>query len=97
MNAQEFKSKHCQTLQTEPETKHHYIKLPISDLNELAYMQESLLDGISLLTQLEPRHYNNEQLQSTIYWLSKILLASYPHTELDGLTAWLKPDNKTSV
>ncbi len=92
MNAQEFKSRHYQTLQTEPETKHNYIKLPISDLNELAYMQESLLESITLLTQLEKQHYKSKQMQSAIYWLSKILLASYPHGELDGLTAWLKHD-----
>ena len=90
MNPQEFKSKYLRTLQTDPETKQHYIKLPISDLNELIYMQESLLENILLLTQLEKRHYKNEQIQSTIYWLCKLLLISYPHTELDGLSEWLK-------
>ncbi|MBJ6369859.1 hypothetical protein [Snuella sedimenti] len=90
MNPQEFKTRYCYTLQTDPETKQNYIKLPIADLSELIYMQESLLENILLLTQLEKRHYKTEQMQSTIYWLCKILLVSYPHSELDGLSEWLK-------
>ena len=62
MNPQEFKSRYGHTLQTDPETKQHYIKLPISNLNELAYMHESLLENILLLTQLEMflENYNRE-------------------------------------
>ncbi|MDO5969280.1 hypothetical protein Q4Q35_05620 [Flavivirga aquimarina] len=90
MKSEEFKTRYGNTLQSDPETKKSYIKLPIIDLNELAYMQESLLDGILLLTQLEKRHYKNEQMQSTMYWLCKLLLISYPNTELDGLSEWLK-------
>lgn len=90
MNPKEFKTRYGHTLQTDPETKQHYIKLPISNLNELAYMQESLLDSILLLTQLEKRHYKNEQMQSVVYWLCKILLVSYPNTEIDGLSEWLR-------
>lgn len=92
MNPQEFKARYAHTLKTDPETKQHYIKLPISNLNELAYMQESLLENILLLTQLEKRHYKNEQLQSVIYWLCKLILASYPHDELEGLSKWLKTE-----
>ncbi|WP_211344331.1 hypothetical protein [Flavivirga rizhaonensis] len=55
-------------------------------------MQESLLECILLLSQLEKRQYKNEQMQSIMYWLSKLLLVSYPHTELDGLSEWLKLD-----
>lgn len=93
MNPQEFKSRYGFTLQTDPETKQNYIKLPITDFNELAYMQESLLDSILLLTQLEKRHYKNEQMQSVIYWLCKLILASYPNEELEGLSKWLNTDN----
>ena len=90
MNQQEFKTRYLHTLQTDPKTKQNYIKLPIADLSELTYMQESLLENILLLTQLEKRQYKSEQMQSTIYWLCKILLVSYPHDELDGLSEWLK-------
>ncbi|OEJ99384.1 hypothetical protein A8C32_09495 [Flavivirga aquatica] len=91
MTSHEFKTRYLHTLQTDPKTKQNYIKLPITDLSELIYMQESLLENIVLLTQLEKRHYKSEQLQSAIYWLCKILLISYPNTELDGLSEWLKP------
>ncbi len=92
MNPQEFKTRYLHTLQTDPKTKRHYIKLPIADLSELIYMQESLLENILLLTKLEKRHYKSEQMQSAIYWLCKILLVSYPNTELDGLSEWLKTE-----
>ncbi len=89
MKSQEFKTRYLHTLQTDPETNKRYIKLPIDDLIELAYMQESLVDSILLLTQLEKGQYRSEQMQSSIYWLCKILLVSYPHAELDGLSEWL--------
>jgi hypothetical protein len=92
MKPQEFKSRYRHTIQSDPETQQNYIKLPITDFNELAYMQESLLDGIILLTQLEKRHYKREQLQSVMYWFCKILLAGYPNMELDGLSEWLKQE-----
>ena len=90
MNPQEFKTRYLHTLQIDPETNKRYIKLPIDDLNELTYMQESLVESILLLTQLEKRQYKSEQMQSSIYWLCKILLVSYPHAEIDGLSEWLK-------
>lgn len=92
MNPQEFKAKHGYTLHTDPETQKHYIKLPIDDLNELIYMQVSLLDGIILLTQLEERYYKNEQIQSVMYWLCKLVLLSYPHEELSGISKLLKAE-----
>ncbi len=90
MKSQEFTEEYGCTLQTNLETKQSHIELPISDLNELAYMQESLLEGILLLTELEKRHYRHEQMQSIVYWLSKILLVSYPHQEINGLSEWLE-------
>ncbi|TGV01078.1 hypothetical protein [Flavivirga rizhaonensis] len=86
MKSQEFKENHLYTLQTDPKTKQNYIKLPISNLSELAYMHESLLDGILLLTQLEKGLYKNEQMQSTVYWLCRLVLKSYPNEELEGLS-----------
>lgn len=93
MNPQEFKSRYSCILQTDPETNQNYIKLPITDFNQLAYMQESLLEGILLLTQLEESHYEKEQLKSLMYWLCKLVLLSYPHDELEGLSKWLNTDN----
>ncbi len=92
MNAQKFTEDYGCTLQTDPKTKKKYIELPISDLDELAYMHESLLEGISLLTKLEKRYCEQEERQSTTYWLCKILLASYPHQEIYGLSGWLETD-----
>ncbi len=97
MNAQEFSSRHAHTLQTDPKTKQHYIKLPLTDLNELAYLQESLLDCILLLTLLEKQDYKPERLQSVIYWLSRLLKVSYPHAEIDGLSEWLTSKDKPST
>ncbi len=92
MKPKEFKSKYLHTLQTDDNTSQSYIKVPISDLNDLIYMQESLLEGLQLLSQLEERHYKGEQMGSIMYWLSKILLASYPSAELNGLSEWLASD-----
>ncbi len=86
MKPNEFTISHRHTLQTDPETRQVYIKLPITDLNELSYMQESLLECMLLLSQLEKRQYKNEQMQSIVYWLSKLLLVSYPNAELNGLS-----------
>ncbi|NMH89130.1 hypothetical protein [Flavivirga algicola] len=96
MKPNEFTISHRHTLQTDPETRQVYIKLPIADLNELSYMQESLLECTLtlLLSQLEKRQYKNEQMQSIMYLLSKLLLVSYPHAELNGLSEWLKSDAK---
>jgi len=90
MTSQEFKTKYGCTMQSDSKTKSNYIKLPISNLNELAYMQESLLEAILLLTQLETRHYKREQMQSAMYWLCRLVLNSYPHDEINGLSEWLK-------
>lgn len=92
MNPQEFKSRYVRTLQTDPDNKRNYIKIPIDDFDDLNYMQESLLDGILLMTKLEERQYKSEQMRSTIYWLCKLILASYPHDELEGLSTWLETE-----
>ncbi len=92
MNPQKFTEDYGSTLRTDPKTKKTYIEIPISDLDELAYMYESLLEGILLLTKVEKRYYKQEQLKSTTYWLSRILLASYPHQEIYGLSGWLETE-----
>ncbi len=93
MAPDEFKSKYLHTLQTDSTTSQTYIKLPIVDLNELAYFQTSLLECIGLLSQLEQTQYNHEQMQGAMYWLSRLLLVGYPQTEMDGLEEWLINDD----
>lgn len=78
------------TLQTDTSSNQSYIKLPIANLSELSYMQTSLIETIFLLSQLEQGDYKHEQKQSALYWLSKIVLASYPSAELEGLSEWLE-------
>ena len=86
MNLQEFTKRYALTLHTEPEG--NYIKLPIADLSELGYMQQALVQGIQMLTQIEDIH--KKESENTIYWLCKILLAGYPQDELEGLSELLK-------
>ncbi len=86
MNLQEFTERYAVTLHTD--LKGHYLKLPIDDLNELAYMQEALLAAIAMLTQVEDVY--KKEVENSIYWLCKILLAGYPGEELEGLSEWLK-------
>ena len=88
MNPHEFTARYGRTLHTDPDTKENYLKLPVADASELAYMQEALLQAIQLLTQTEGKH--KKESQNSIYWLSKILLAGYPGHELEGLAEWLK-------
>lgn len=80
----EFESKDIGTIQTDTRTSQTYIKLPIADLNELSYLQTSLLECMGLLSQLEQRQYAHEQMQGVMYWLSRILLAGYPQAEMNG-------------
>lgn len=86
MNLQEFTQRYAVTLHAEPEG--NYIKLSIADLSELGYMQQALLNGVAMLTQLEDDQ--RKEAENTIYWLCKILLAGYPQEELNGLAELLK-------
>ena len=86
MNLQEFTKRYALTLHTEPDG--NYIKLPIADLRELGYMQQALIQGIQMLTQIEDAH--KKESENSIYWLCKILLAGYPQEELEGLSEWFK-------
>ena len=90
MNPQEFTERYVLTLHADTDTQENYIKLPIVDLSELAYMQEALLNAIMMLTQIEDG--NRKESENSIYWLCKILLAGHPQEELDGLAEWLQSD-----
>ena len=92
MNKQEFTAKYGCTLHKDPNTKENYIKLLIDDFNELGYMQQALINGLLLLTELEKSQYSNVQMQSVTYWICKILLSIHPQDELEGLSEWLESD-----
>jgi len=77
-------------LHTNIEDQTHYVPLPISDLEELGHMQQSLLDTLLLLSHQRIEQEGEENLSNCLYWLSKILLASYPAQELEGITEFLK-------
>lgn len=88
MNLQEFTVRYCHTLHQDRGTKESYIKLPVTDLGELGQMQQALLNGIAMLTQLDDDQ--RKEAENSMYWLCKILLAGYPQEELNGLAEWLK-------
>ena len=88
MNPHEFTARYGCTVHTDPATGERYIRLPITDLDELGYMQQALLQAALLLTRTtDPPEKADD---NSMYWLCKILLASYPQDELEGLSEWLK-------
>ena len=87
MTSREFTARYSRTLRIDSDTQQPYLKLPISDLNELACMQEALLQAVQTLSQ-NKTPYKGETNHS-VYWLSKILLLSYPGIELEGLSELL--------
>jgi hypothetical protein len=52
-----------------------YIKIPITELGELYFMQDTLLDNLSLLSQTEDDFSTNRSIKDNMYWISKILVA----------------------
>ncbi|EZH71285.1 hypothetical protein ATO12_11015 [Aquimarina atlantica] len=52
-----------------------YIKIPITELGELRFMQDTLLDNLSLLSQTEDNFSTNRSIKDNMYWISKILVA----------------------
>jgi len=88
MISHEFAAKYGRTLHIDPETNKTYLKVPVTDLKELACMQEALLQVLQSLAQLE-NPYKVEPNHG-MCWLCKILLASYPGRELDGLAELLE-------
>jgi len=89
MKSKDFTGKYALTLHTDPHTEENYIKLPVANLAELGYMQQAILDGLLYLVQIENKQ-DEKELQNSMYWLLKILLASYPQEELEGISQWLK-------
>ena len=87
MKSQEFKQQYLRTLQSDPESGLHYLKLPIAHLEELGYLQDSLIRCIQVLNQAE--ELPKETTQNSVYWLCRVLLAAHPQEELAGLQHWL--------
>ena len=57
-----------------------YIKIPITELGELRFMQNTLLENLYLLSQLDDNDQTDRKVKDNMYWISKILLAI---TEVD--------------
>ena len=93
-SSKDDKNPHTQILNTDPKTKETFIKLPITDLSELSFMQQSLLENLNLLSQLEDQKEVEKPLKDIVFWLSKILLASYPENELTELSKLVKSASK---
>ena len=56
----------------------HYIKIPITNPEQLIYMQQALLEAIYLLSQVEET--NKQSALNSIYWLSQITQESLAKT-----------------
>ena len=93
-SSKDDKEIYAQILHTDPETKHTFVKLPVTDLSELGFMQQTLLENLHLISQLEDKNQNNQSIKDIVFWLSKILLASYPETELIELSKLVKSASK---
>ncbi|MEW7279216.1 hypothetical protein ABW636_11540 [Aquimarina sp. 2201CG1-2-11] len=50
-----------------------YIKMTITDIAELRYMQHTLLENLNLLSQLDDDCTTNRSVKDSVYWISKIL------------------------
>ena len=91
MNSHEFTTKYAHTLRIDPQTGGSCLTLPVTDLSELACMQEALLQALQSLSQLKNPH--KAEPNYSIYWISRILIASYPGSELEGLAEFLEHKN----
>lgn len=91
MTPHEFATKYGHTLRLDPETGGPCLTIPVTNLSELACMQEALLQAIQTLAQLKNPH--RAEPDYSTYWISKILLASYPGSELEGLAELLEHKN----
>ena len=89
MNPSKFKKAYCNVLRKDQDTEHYYFKTTVENLYELAYLQKGLITSLFFVSQLQDELHTKEELKNCIYWISKILLESYPNTELEGLDTLL--------
>jgi len=58
-----------------------YIKMTITDVAELRYLQYTLLENLNLLSQLDDDCTTNRSIKDSVYWISKILQSIDHETE----------------
>jgi len=58
-------------------------KLPVTDYEELSDLQQSLLESLIIIAQSGEDIGNSKNLKNCVYWLSRIILASYPRDLLE--------------
>ncbi len=78
MKPEEFTPEYPSSVHTDPLTQEKYIRIPIAELGELQFMQYVLSENLQLLSHLEDDYKFNGIFKDCVYWISKILLASYP-------------------
>lgn len=94
MKPQEFTAKYANTIYFDNKTQEAYIRISVADLNELGFMQHTLLESLNLLSQLDDSFRTDRDLKDCVFWISKILLASYPTDELEGISKLIKAASK---
>jgi len=94
MNPQEFTSKYLNIIHKDPTTKETYIRVPIQDYGELSFMQHTLIENLNLLSQLDDNIRTERNMKDSMFWISKILLASYPSEEIEGIAKLIKATSK---
>ncbi len=58
-------------------------KLPVTNYDQLSDLQQSLLESIIIISQSSQDVEHGKNLKNCIYWLAKIVLASYPRDLLE--------------
>jgi len=58
-------------------------KLPVADYEELSDLQQSLLESLIIIAQSGEDIDHSKNLKNCVYWLVKIVLASYPRDLLE--------------
>ncbi|WP_378187398.1 hypothetical protein ACE939_03550 [Aquimarina sp. W85] len=94
MNIKNFTEKYVNIIHTDQTTKENYIKIPIQDYEELSFMQHTLIENLNLLSQLDDNLKTDRDIKDNMFWISKILLASYPGEELEGIAKLIKAASK---
>ena len=94
MQPQEFTEKYAHTVYLDTETQETYIRIPVTNIAELSFMQYTLLENLNLLSQLNDTPQNNRDMKDCVFWISKILLASYPSDELEGISKLIQAASK---
>ncbi len=94
MNIKNFTEKYVNIIHTDPTTKETFIRVPIQDYGELSFMKYTLIENLNLLSQLDDHIKTERDMKDSMFWISKILLASYPAEELKGIAKLIKTASK---